>query len=39
MCNRVIFINEGRVVFDGTPTDFGADVRSIDEKFHELSAV
>lgn len=39
MCNRVIFINEGRVVFDGTPSEFGADVRSIDEKFHELTAV
>jgi ABC-2 type transport system ATP-binding protein len=39
MCNRVIFINEGRVVFDGSPADFGADVRGIDQKFHELSNV
>jgi ABC-2 type transport system ATP-binding protein len=39
MCNRVIFINEGRVVFDGSPADFGADVRGIDQKFHELSSV
>jgi ABC-2 type transport system ATP-binding protein len=39
MCNRVIFINEGRVVFDGSPAEFGADVRGIDQKFHELSAV
>ena len=39
MCNRVIFINEGRVVFDGSPAEFGADVRGIDEKFHELSSV
>ena len=37
MCNRVIFINEGRVVFDGSPDEFGADVHSIDDKFHELS--
>ena len=39
MCNRVIFINEGRVVFDGSPSEFGADVRGIDQKFHELSSV
>ncbi|MEX2170362.1 MAG: ABC transporter ATP-binding protein [Pirellulales bacterium] len=38
MCNRVIFINEGRVVFDGSPSEFGADVRGIDQKFHELSS-
>src|SRR5215208_6239470 len=25
MCNRVIFINEGRVVFDGTPAQMGAE--------------
>ena len=24
MCNRVIFINEGRLVFDGTPREFAA---------------
>ena len=25
MCNRVIFINEGRLVFDGTPGEFAAE--------------
>ena len=39
MCNRVIFINEGRLVFDGTPDEFAADKRSIDERFHQLSTL
>ncbi len=38
MCNRVIFINEGRLVFDGTPAEFAADERNIDERFHQLTA-
>ena len=25
MCNRVIFINEGRLVFDGTPAELAAE--------------
>ena len=37
MCNRVIFINEGRIVFDGTPAGLGADPRDFDERFHELT--
>jgi len=37
MCNRVLFINEGRLVFDGTPQDFAAEQRDLDERFHELS--
>lgn len=37
MCNRVIFINEGRLVFDGTPAEFAADERNIDERFHQLT--
>jgi ABC-2 type transport system ATP-binding protein len=37
MCNRVIFINEGRLVFDGTPTEFAASERNIDERFHQLT--
>lgn len=37
MCNRVIFINEGRLVFDGTPTEFAANERNIDERFHQLT--
>jgi ABC-2 type transport system ATP-binding protein len=37
MCNRVIFINEGRLVFDGTPGEISAGVRNLDERFHQLS--
>jgi ABC-2 type transport system ATP-binding protein len=37
MCNRVIFINEGRIVFDGTPAGLAADARDFDERFHELT--
>ncbi len=37
MCNRVIFINEGRVVFDGTPTELAADSPNLDEKFLQLT--
>ena len=37
MCNRVIFINEGRLVFDGTPAGAGrASTHNLDERFHEL---
>jgi ABC-2 type transport system ATP-binding protein len=39
MCNRVIFINEGRLVFDGTPAELAADTKNLDERFHQLSAV
>jgi len=37
MCNRVIFINEGRLVFDGTPSELASDPRQFDDRFHELS--
>jgi ABC-2 type transport system ATP-binding protein len=37
MCNRVLFINEGRIVFDGTPQDLAEDKHNLDERFHELS--
>lgn len=37
MCNRVIFINEGRVVFDGTPDDLTAGAENLDERFYQLS--
>lgn len=39
MCNRVVFINEGRVVFDGRPEQLGASPAEFDEKFHELTGV
>lgn len=37
MCNRVIFIDEGRVVFDGAPSDLGATPSELDQRFHELT--
>lgn len=37
MCNRVVFINEGRIVFDGTPEELGSDQPSLDERFHKLT--
>ena len=37
MCNRVIFINEGRLVFDGTPAELAAEEKNLDERFHQLS--
>ncbi|HYO23751.1 MAG TPA: ATP-binding cassette domain-containing protein [Lacipirellulaceae bacterium] len=37
MCNRVIFINEGRVVFDGTPHELAPDPNRFSERFHELT--
>ncbi len=38
MCNRVIFINEGRLVFDGTPAELAADEKNLDKRFQRLSA-
>jgi ABC-2 type transport system ATP-binding protein len=38
MCNRVIFINEGQLVFDGTPDELSAAAASLDERFLQLSA-
>src|SRR5882672_5203904 len=37
MCNRVIFINEGRVVFDGTPDELTKHDKDLSERFHQLS--
>jgi ABC-2 type transport system ATP-binding protein len=38
MCNRVIFIDAGRLKFDGTPGEFAAEQKNLDERFHQLSA-
>lgn len=38
MCNRVIFINEGRIVFDGTPEELAREQHDLDERFSELTA-
>jgi ABC-2 type transport system ATP-binding protein len=37
MCNRVIFINEGQVVFDGSPDAFADHDSDISERFHQLT--
>jgi ABC-2 type transport system ATP-binding protein len=37
MCNRVIFINEGRLVFDGTPEELAAQGQDLSARFHELT--
>jgi ABC-2 type transport system ATP-binding protein len=37
MCNRVVFINEGRLVFDGTPQDLTKEHHNLDEQFHALT--
>ncbi|MEX0641944.1 MAG: ATP-binding cassette domain-containing protein [Pirellulales bacterium] len=39
VCNRVIFITEGRVVFDGAPREFAADEKNLDKRFYQLSAL
>lgn len=38
IASRVLFINEGRLVFDGSVADFGHGGPSLDERFHELTA-
>src|SRR5436309_12957113 len=38
MCNRVIFINEGRLVFDGTPAELTREEKNLDERYYQLSA-
>jgi ABC-2 type transport system ATP-binding protein len=38
MCNRVVFINEGRLVFDGTPQELATERGNLDEQFHALTA-
>jgi ABC-2 type transport system ATP-binding protein len=37
MCNRVIFINEGRVVFDGKPNELASQGGDLSTRFHELT--
>jgi ABC-2 type transport system ATP-binding protein len=37
MASRILFINEGRLVFDGPTSEFHAQGKSLDERFHELS--
>ncbi|MCH2113705.1 MAG: ATP-binding cassette domain-containing protein [Pirellulales bacterium] len=37
MCNRVLFINEGVMVFDGTPQELSEHREDLDQRFHQLT--
>ncbi len=37
MASRVLFINEGRLRFDGTPAELTRDGKTLDEHFHDLT--
>jgi ABC-2 type transport system ATP-binding protein len=37
MCSRVLFIDEGRLRYDGTPAALTSDGKPLDEHFHELT--
>jgi ABC-2 type transport system ATP-binding protein len=37
MCNRVIFINEGRVQFDGSSDEFTAEEKNLDQRYYQLT--
>jgi len=39
MCQRVLFINEGRLVYDGTIAELTADGKPLDEHFLRLTSV
>ena len=38
IASRVLFINEGRLVFDGPIEKFSAEEKTLDERFHKLSS-
>jgi ABC-2 type transport system ATP-binding protein len=38
VADRVLFIHEGKIVFDGPPVDLRAEGRSLEEQFHRLTA-
>jgi ABC-2 type transport system ATP-binding protein len=38
MASRVLFINEGRLKFDGKPSELLRDGKTLDEHFHQLTA-
>jgi ABC-2 type transport system ATP-binding protein len=37
IANRVVFVNEGRIVYDGATKDLVRDGRDLDVHFHELT--
>jgi ABC-2 type transport system ATP-binding protein len=38
VADRVLFIHDGRIVFDGPPNQLRSDGRSLEEQFHRLTA-
>jgi len=38
VADRVLFIHDGRIVFDGPPKQLAADGRSLEDQFHRLTA-
>jgi ABC-2 type transport system ATP-binding protein len=38
VADRVLFIHDGKIVFDGTPHQLQAEGRSLEEQFHRLTA-
>jgi ABC-2 type transport system ATP-binding protein len=38
VADRVLFIHDGRLVFDGKPSELGTDSRSMESRFHELTS-
>jgi ABC-2 type transport system ATP-binding protein len=38
VADRVLFIHDGRIVFDGTPQALASEGRSLEEQFHRLTA-
>jgi ABC-type uncharacterized transport system ATPase subunit len=37
MCSRVLFINEGRLVYDGTFKDLASDGKGLDQHFYKFT--
>jgi ABC-2 type transport system ATP-binding protein len=38
VADRVLFIHDGRIVFDGTPAELASDGRSLEEQFHAFTS-
>ncbi len=38
VADRVLFIHDGRIVFDGPPAELAADGRSLEDQFYRLTS-
>ncbi len=38
VADRVLFIHDGKIVFDGTPTELMAEGKTLEDRFHNLTA-